>query len=211
MGTTRSDDGKLANEVRDLAMDTTVAWLRHLHELAGEGLPGGPSAGPSDRRTVGNLAMELAERGVELWRGLLDVQRRFSPELLHVAGGGALRAAAAGEELVAVEGALRLKLQGSKVEATLHLHNRSRAWVDVLLPTTLLLTRHDALDRVLLDVTAVPAAPVLGPGDALEVEITLTAPTPPARDVPNPRFYGELRVDSRGPLRVALPVELTIA
>jgi hypothetical protein len=202
---------RLEDELRNLMLDSTVGWLRHLHNLAGEAIPGGPSAGPSDRRRVGNLAVDLAEKGVEVWRGLLDVQRRYDGELLNLAGGGTFRAAAAGEELAVTSGTLRSDWSSDKANLKLRLQNRSRSWVDLVLPTAVLVERGDGGDRALLDVEASPAAPVLGPGDELEIELTLTGgPLSVTKDQQASRYHGTLRVDSRGPLRLELPMELTV-
>jgi hypothetical protein len=198
---------RLEDEVRNLALDSTVSWLRALHRLAGEALPGGPSSGPSDQRKIGNIAVDLAEKGVEVWRGLLDVQQRYDGELFHLAGGGAFRAAAAGEELAVVSGTLRAKWDTDKAQVEITLQNRSRTWLDLVLPTSVLFEAADCLDRVLLDVTANPAAPVLGPGDQITVKLSFGGSQP--MKAPS-RYHGVVRIDSRGPFRLELPMELTV-
>lgn len=203
----------LEGEVRNLALDTTVSWLRMLHQLAGEALPGGASGGPSDKKKIGNLAVDLAEKGVEVWRGLLDVQRRYDGELFNLAGGGTFRAAAAGEELAVVSGTLRPEgtSKGTVKPTSVTLHNRSRTWLEIVFPKAILVEKADGSDKLLLDVVATPAAPVLGPGDLLEVVIMLRVGDSPKPDsLEAGRYHGTLCIDSRGPFRLELPLELTV-
>jgi hypothetical protein len=198
-------------EAGKLMMDTAVDWLRRIHGSSSSAML---SMEPSDRRRVGNLATDLAERGIEVWRGLLDLQRRYDPELISLAGGGTFRAANAGEELAVTKGAVfaDLKKTGNTYTCELQfsLANRSRTYADIVLPRAVLLVRADEGDRLLCEVKAAPSAPVLGPGEQLQIKLTLTAHSAPAADLnPPSRYHTVLAIRSRGPWAVDLPVEIT--
>lgn len=197
-------------EAGKLMMDTAVDWLRRIHCGSSSAML---SMEPSDRRRVGNLATDLAERGIEVWRGLLDLQRRYDPELISLAGGGTFRAANAGEELAVTKGSVfaELKRTGRSYtcEIRFSLANRSRTYADIVLPRAVLLVRADELDRMLCEVTASPSAPVLGPGEQIEIALTLTAHGAPACAEHTSRYHTVLAIRSRGPWAVDLPVEIT--
>lgn len=175
---------------------------------------GKTDSGPPVR--LRNLSFELAEAGVYGWRDLLQVQKRFQPELTSAQMGPGLAWLDPTAELVPNKPIVYLTPTPETAEGTAFggdtfvIENRSSSVVELILPRALELERSDSEDKVFIEVGFSPALPVLSPGDQVEVEFTATVPantfdTSAGRQ----RYLGRLNIGSRVGLQVQLLVQLT--
>ncbi len=214
----------IGSDLRDGVVDLIVQAAKVRHEMnlgvdalkawrASRGVSGEPVR-------LANLSFDLAELGVRGWRDLLATQRRYEPEMAaawsmpgvpwldptaELRSATALLMVATAQEKST--GALREDVKGK-----LKIENRSHGYVDLVLPRTLELVRADLLDRVVVEVAVSPAAPILGPGDEVELTITLsTKDRVVQKTTATEVFYGTLKVGSRGGICTDVPVALEVS
>lgn len=177
-------------ELHRAAVDSAVNVAKAIHELSRAGAL--PDA--YDPRASARLAFKLAELGVSAWRDVVEIHRKAYPELLSVLLPPNLTPELEGA-LVSDEAIVDVKLKEGAASFQVHVENRSRRQLHVVLPRTLRFERRDRADQVILELTADPYAPLLGPGDRMAVSFALSdARGDMTRDN---RYHAELELRSR--------------
>lgn len=200
---------KMRHEM-NLGVDALRAWRES------RGVDGDPGR-------VANLGFDLAELGVRGWRDLMQLQRRYEPEMLAAWTTPGLPWMDPTAELYADQAIVTWEAKrksgngtelGTSAAFSLTLENRSQGYVDLVFPRTLAFLRADDDDRLVVEVSCSPAAPILGPGDRLTLELTLKTDGAIVASVngsSDPVVYlGTLCLRTRGALRVDLPARLTV-